>query len=70
MDWVKSLGGKTIYIERIDVNGNAIQPPNKEESDNDPFLRKNADITISWPTTDIHSLWPFVEKVTKQLGLE
>lgn len=67
--WIKNLGGKVIYIERIDENGQIIGPPNEEERKNDPILRANADIIVTWPTQDIHSLWPYVEKATKEIGL-
>lgn len=68
--WVKSLGGKIVYIERIDENGIPVQPANEEEIANDPLLRKGADVILSWPTIkDIYSLFPYVEKAAKQIGL-
>lgn len=69
VSWIKSLGGKIIYIERLDETGAAIQPANDEERDNDPLLRKGADVTLVWPTTDTNSLWPFVERAAHSLGL-
>lgn len=67
--WVKSLGGRCVYIERIRPDGTPVPPVNSDEAANDAALRAGADVSISWPTTDIHGLWPFVERAAAQLGL-
>lgn len=68
-EWGKALGGKIIHIERIEEDGSVIPPINADEAVNDPVMRKVADAHVSWPTTDIHSLWPYVEKACSSLGL-
>lgn len=69
LEWIRTLKGKVIYLERIDLEGKVVPPYNDEERAHDDLLRAGADITVSWPTTDIHSLWPYVEKAAKELGL-
>lgn len=68
-DWVKSLGGKTIYIERVKPDGQIVQPANAEERTNDPYLRAHADVFMSWPSRPAAELWPFVEQAARDLGL-
>lgn len=48
--WVKSLGGKVIYIERILETGELLGPANEEEAANDSEVRAGADLVVSWPT--------------------
>lgn len=71
VEYARSLGGKTVYIERLLDDGSVLPPVSREEEIQDPYLRAHADVTISWPTiTDsIHGLWPFVERAAKDLGL-
>jgi hypothetical protein len=68
--WVKSLGGKIVYVERL-IDNVPVAPANEEESLNDPLLRKAADIIVSWPTVEnlqknIDKLTPFVDTVWSQ----
>lgn len=62
LGWVHSLGGKVIYVERIDKNGEVVPPANEEEKENDPLLRKNVDIKVSMPTVknNLDELRPIV----------
>lgn len=46
--WIKSLGGKIIYLIRYDDNGNEFPPAGIDEEMNDPELRKSADFIFSW----------------------
>lgn len=70
IEYIKSIGGKVMYLERIDENGVVIGPVNREEAENDEALRSSADLVLSWTTErDIHALWPFVERAAAQLGL-
>lgn len=46
--WIKSLGGKIIYLIRIDDEGNEFPPAGIDEETNDPELRKSADFIFSW----------------------
>ena len=41
IDWIQSLDGKTIHIER-----NGTLPPNEEEAKNDPILRNKSTLII------------------------
>jgi len=45
MEWIKSKGGKVLHISR-----DGILPANKEESENDPHLRDNADVRLKVST--------------------
>ncbi len=78
VDWVKGLGGKAVYVERRLPDGSILPPINAKEAANDPYLRANADVFVSWPTIlterdggsgSIHDLWIFVEKAAHQLNL-
>lgn len=68
-NWIKSLGGNVIYIERIKPDGSVVGPANEEEARNDPYLRANADVFLSWETRPAAELWGYVEKAAKDLGL-
>jgi len=46
--WVKSLGGKIIYLIRTDDEGKEFPPAGIDEEINDPELRKAADFIFSW----------------------
>lgn len=46
--WIKSLGGKIIYLIRTDDDGNEFPPAGVDEEINDPLLRKEADFIFSW----------------------
>ncbi len=48
--WVKSLGGKLVYVERILPDGTTVGPANDEEAANDALVREAADIMVSIPT--------------------
>jgi len=41
-----------IHISRLDKNGLIIPPRNQEEHENDPILKKNADIKLCWHTSE------------------
>lgn len=45
IDWLHSLGGKSVYLNREGVNA-----PNEEEARNDPIMRAKADYLLNWPT--------------------
>ena len=48
-DWVHSLEGKVVYIERT-IDGIPVPPANEEEAANDDAARAVSDITVSWNT--------------------
>lgn len=61
-DWVHSLGGKVVYIERT-IDGIPVPPANEEEAANDDAARAVSDITISWDTfgeNHLDMMRPFV----------
>ncbi len=60
LDWVKSLGGKCVYIERTRPDGTLVPPVNSDEAEHDSAMRAGANVTVSWDTrASIHDLWPF-----------
>lgn len=67
--WGKALGGKLIHIERVLPDGGVVPPINDDERANDPIMRSMADVSVSWPTTDAHALWVYVERAAAQLEL-
>ncbi len=67
-NWIHSLGGKIVYIERILPDGSIQPPANEEEAVNDPQVRACADITLSWPTLPLDQLRPYVADVWRQLN--
>ena len=69
-DWVHSLGGQVIYIERLQPDGKPVPPANEEEAANDDAARAVSDFTISWPTFEANYLYhmrPFVLDVWTQM---
>jgi hypothetical protein len=49
LHWLKNeMGGYLIHISLILENNQKLLPPNKEEEQNDPLLKKNADYRITW----------------------
>ena len=48
INWLKSIGGKIIYLIRKDDSGNEFPPAGIDEETNDPILRKEADFIFSW----------------------
>lgn len=69
-DWIHSLGGKVIYIERIQPDGQPVPPANDEEARNDDAARAVADATITWPTFPknvLDNLRPYVLNAWSQL---
>jgi hypothetical protein len=48
INWLKTLGGKIIYLIRKDDDGNEFPPAGIDEETNDPLLRKEADFIFSW----------------------
>lgn len=69
-DWIHSLGGKVIYIERIQADGSLVPPANDEEAANDDAARAVSDLTISWPTFGedyLDKMRPFVLNAWSQL---
>lgn len=70
--WLKSLGGKLVYVARCQYVGGVkewIDAPNKDEATNDPFLRNNAQVTIGWDTYDNIDVIPekFIEDAVLKL---
>lgn len=68
--WIHSLGGKVVYVQRINPNGSIVGPANPEEAENDPKVRAAADLVVSWPTVDANSLdqlVPYVHDAWSQL---
>jgi hypothetical protein len=54
--WLKSNNGILIHIERINVDGQIIEPANIDEKENDPKIKSAADYHLRWPTTDNEQL--------------
>ena len=50
--WLKSNNGVLIHIERIDENGEIIEPANADEKENDPKIKAAANYHLRWPTTN------------------
>lgn len=47
--WLKNdLNGKLVHVQRVDSNGNFVEPPNDNERRNDPLLQQHADYRIQW----------------------
>lgn len=69
--WVKALGGRVVYLERIGPDGKPIGPANEEEAINDPLVRAAADHFISWPTFVTNDLpkttRPYIETIWEKL---
>lgn len=69
-DWVHSLGGKVIYIERIGPDGFPVPPANEEEATHDAAAREVSDYLVSWPTyttNTLDSMLPHVQAVWRQV---
>lgn len=47
-DWIISKGGKILHLNRIDENGNYIQPANEEELKNSPKVIKKCFHEMCW----------------------
>lgn len=54
-EWIKSMGGKTVYIQRFEIvqkNGKKckkyMKPASNDEEIQDPYLRDTADFIIDW----------------------
>lgn len=57
-----------IHISRLDKSGLIIPPRNQEECENDPILKKNADIKLCWHTSDDNLLRvKEAEEILKQI---
>jgi len=69
--WLKNkMGGSLVHIAMMLNKGEKLQPPNKDESDNDPIVRKSSDFRVIWPkiypfSFKNLSLLNYVEKVEK-----
>lgn len=48
LNWIKSVGGHSVYVNRIDLEGNLIQPANKDEQDNTVKLSDQCDHFFTW----------------------
>jgi hypothetical protein len=66
--WIKSLNGKLIHLERIDVNGNIVGPANEEEARNDPAVKAASDVQVVWPTKSVDELYQYVETAWRGLN--
>lgn len=49
-DWLRSKGGYSIFIDRVDENGNNIQPANSDEEENNILLKQKCDFHLTWST--------------------
>lgn len=54
--WLKNNKGILIYIERILPDGSILGPANEDEFKNNILLKQNANILITWPTTNDNQL--------------
>jgi hypothetical protein len=69
-NWIHSLGGKVVYIERTLPSGESVPPANEEEAINDPQARAVSDLLIKWPTfldNPLDNMRPFVLNAWSQL---
>lgn len=53
--WIKSLGGKLIYVGRRDAHNELVPAANDEERANDPAVRAASDSEVYWPTIELNS---------------
>lgn len=60
--WVKSLGGKVVYVERTLEDGSILEAANSEERENDPFVRAAASLIVTIPTLadPLNQMRPYV----------
>lgn len=49
-DWLKSKGGYSIFIDRVDEYGSNIKPANSDEEENNILLRQKCDFHLTWNT--------------------
>ena len=71
IEYVKSSGGKVVYVERLDENNHTIEPINDSERTDTTPLAAIADYKLTWNTvgnTDVHLLSAQVENTFKMLG--
>lgn len=67
LDFVKNNGGLLVDIDRLDENGVLFPPANKEEAENGPKLRANADFIITWNTVkDLNELRPYAKEIREK----
>lgn len=66
MEWLRGkLGGVCVHITK-----EGVVPPNKQEAQRDPLLKKASDYTLSWPhygMDDIKKCRPRVTKLMKRI---
>lgn len=68
--WIKSLGGKVVYIERVLLDGSILPPANEEEAANTFKVREAADLIVTVPTfleNHLDNMRPFVLNAYSQL---
>ncbi len=61
--WFRSLNGKLIYIELLKEDGSLVPPANSEEAKNNPILKENADLVITWKNMNLNDISSHVNKV-------
>jgi len=71
--WLQNkMDGKLIHISQynVDASGdrNYLAPPNKDEAENDPVLKANADYHFEWKTVLTQDGEPDWVKMKKQIG--
>jgi hypothetical protein len=49
-NWLRGLDSYCIFVDRVDENGNQVQPANDYEKENNEFLRANCDFHLTWST--------------------
>lgn len=65
--WGKALGGKVLYIERIQEDGRPVPPANDEEAANDAEVRALADYVLSWGESDYETRARLVKTAWREL---
>jgi len=55
-DWIKSYGGKCVFLSRVLEDGSSIQPANEIERSNNQEVSANSDHLLTWSTIKDHSL--------------
>jgi hypothetical protein len=69
-DWIKSLGGKVVYVERVLTDGSILEPANEEERLNTFRVKAQADLVVTLPTfleNPLDNLRPYVLDAWNQL---
>jgi len=71
IDYIKSIGGKVVFLNRRINETQFVPPANTNELTNTLPLSSSADYTLTWNTagdSEIHTLAHYIEEVFQALG--